>query len=358
MSIAFFDADNYSSNVFIPNIEIMKLSSYYKSKGEIVLSTLTPDPDMYSKLIIYANKPYVYSGKIRDNIEFLGKNFTDTEYNLTEEEYLMIPDEEVYSRYKNKFSKIYDIFQNGCHLRGSLDGKNIYENYQQVLLNSFKYTTYNFFYDNDPMSINGYTTIFEESLRTGCYNYAAKMHTDKDKIRRATFFNPIPVRDFGLMINWIKHNYLSDHTEFISEKMFTIEESMLLLSLISNDYYKNYVKIFVNITPIEKDIDIILSDNIIVYLLNYAISKTSKSYISAIKNSLKIEECPHKKEILLFFNDWTNRINLKENYITSLKKDDSINDNIKKYILDILEILKNKNPKMFNLINKEDYCDR
>lgn len=143
MSIGLYDLDvaNYGQIPF--NLELMKLSTYYKGKNEIVLLSPTFSPDRYEKFIVrkdYIDGNFPKELGIHPKIEYGGLAFTKNIYNamdLTIEE--KIPDLIIYKRWKKYFEKtkwgidVFNRMQRAHHLRLSLDGKTIWNKYERQI---------------------------------------------------------------------------------------------------------------------------------------------------------------------------------------------------------------------------------
>ena len=110
MSVGLYDADQATFTKVVFNLELMKLSAYYKRKGEIVILAPEFAPEKHSKFIY--RKDYddgIYpKNLVRPNVEYGGLAFSnniylplpleiermrpDTEiYRRTEQDYLLIP---------------------------------------------------------------------------------------------------------------------------------------------------------------------------------------------------------------------------------------------------------------------------
>ena len=141
MNIGLYDADLMIYHSLPVNLELMKLSTYYKvNKRDIVSLTQSFSPDRYSKFII--RKDY-YDGYFPkgldkyDNIEYGGYAFSNDNYvPLQEEIEICKPDQYIYEKvfanpeYKNMQDWGKAISDRNSHFRLSLDGKTIWEDYK------------------------------------------------------------------------------------------------------------------------------------------------------------------------------------------------------------------------------------
>lgn len=110
MSIGLFDSDIIKYHQVPFNLELMKISSYYKKKLEIVAMSPTFSPERYSK--IFYRKDY-YDGDfpkelfLYNNVEYGGKAFNINNYvPLPEEIEKMKADKYIYNYFEKIFVKI------------------------------------------------------------------------------------------------------------------------------------------------------------------------------------------------------------------------------------------------------------
>ena len=156
MSVGLYDLDMKTYTQVPANLEIAKLSSYYKGKREIVVCSPSFQPSKFSKFIIrkdYEDGIYPRNLLNYDNIEYGGYAFSNGLYvPLPHDIEVQKPDLSVYERYREKFgtTKEFEIaFQtmiNAQHLRLSLDGKTIWNEYYKQLWDPDDTTVF-FFHD-------------------------------------------------------------------------------------------------------------------------------------------------------------------------------------------------------------------
>lgn len=137
MSIGLYDAD-FATYIHIPfNLELMKLSTYYKKKKEIVVMTENFEPERYSNYIIRKdyNDNNFDKRFFQPNVQYGGHAFSKEKYiSLPEEIESCKPDKQLYFKFKNQFNttsqyaKIFTQMVSGEHIRISLDGKTLWEN--------------------------------------------------------------------------------------------------------------------------------------------------------------------------------------------------------------------------------------
>jgi hypothetical protein len=147
MSVGLHDAD-MSAYLLVPfNLEIMKLSAYYKRKGEIVVLSPSFTPDRNTKFIYrkdYDDGDYPRGLMRYSNVEYGGLAFSHNVYKpLPLEIERMKPDTSIYSRMESKIlgpatserRKIYNNMIEAEHCRLSLDGKTIWPEYTKQFKN-------------------------------------------------------------------------------------------------------------------------------------------------------------------------------------------------------------------------------
>lgn len=143
MSVGILDADLYQHGAVPFNLDVMKLSSYYKKNRELVSLTPYFCPEKYSKYIVRKD---IYDDDFRgfdfskSKIEYGGLGFSSGKYiPLDYEVERSIPDINIYSRMEKYYSentdnkRLFEMMLNAKHIRLSIDGKNIWED-------CFKYT--------------------------------------------------------------------------------------------------------------------------------------------------------------------------------------------------------------------------
>lgn len=172
-TVGLFDVD-MDKYIHVPfNLELMKLSSYYKKKREIVSFAPEIDFDKYSKFILRkdfndGDFPNLTKGT---NVEYGGHAFTGERYKpLPMEIETLKPDIYIYEKFREQFStnkKYTTIFQTmmgADHIRLSLDGKTIWEDFLKPTLNRDTIFTY-FFHDYDLNSIKDADLVVKDLLK-------------------------------------------------------------------------------------------------------------------------------------------------------------------------------------------------
>ena len=194
------DAERYIHTVF--NLEIMKCAAYYKNKREIV--TLAPSfcPDKYSNFIYrkdYNDGDFPANLSNIPNLRFGGLAFSNNNYiSLNEKIEATVPDTSIYEATKRRFSSsglwedMYITMRSAAHLRLSLDGINIWSNFEKQLDNPKKYNTL-FLHDYTLGSIREDYEIVKDLLK--------QFKQNPNEARIAAKF-PIQVTSEQQMLNW------------------------------------------------------------------------------------------------------------------------------------------------------------
>ena len=173
MSYGLFDGDLYLyPQVPFFNLELMKYSTYYKRKREIVVFTPTFDPTHYSNYLV--RQDYIsrrmYSTKY-NNITYGGRAFDGENYkSLPLDIELCRPDTALYNKLENKIvingttKNSFNTMRRAEHVRLSLDGNTINPQWDKQLKNeqnSFGLILH----DYDLGSIDGARELIEDNLR-------------------------------------------------------------------------------------------------------------------------------------------------------------------------------------------------
>ena len=141
MSVGIMDAD-MSTYTLVPfNLEVMKLSAYYKKKGEIVVLSPSFTPERHQKFFYrkdYDDGEYPLALATTENVEYGGLAFSNNVYKpLPLDIERMKPDPTIYNKMEQVIKgttaanrkKIFDNMMEAEHCRLSLDGKTIWEDY-------------------------------------------------------------------------------------------------------------------------------------------------------------------------------------------------------------------------------------
>lgn len=142
MILGLYDSDMIKYKQVPFNLELMKLSTYYKKNLEIVTMSPSFSPEKYTHFIY--RKDY-YDGefpkdlyKIK-NLEYGGRAFNPNNYiPLAEDIEKCKADKFIYEIYKKNFNNklmqsMYKVMYNAEHFRLSLNNKTIWENFEKQL---------------------------------------------------------------------------------------------------------------------------------------------------------------------------------------------------------------------------------
>jgi hypothetical protein len=210
MSVGLMDADMMEYSLVPFNLEIMKLSAYYKKKGEIVIFSPTFSPEK-NTLFIY-RKDYD-DGKYPPGLlkaadtEYGGLAFSNNVYQpLPIEIERLIPDTSIYERAESiimsapgrvrEKKKIFQNMMTAEHCRLSLDGATVWEDYPR----QFKFLAGArdlMLHDYDLGAIKG---SFEEVKKI-----LARARTDGWATKIGMKF-PVQVREGQDLLNWTSLN--------------------------------------------------------------------------------------------------------------------------------------------------------
>ena len=175
MSIGLYDVDFFKYHQVMFNLEIMKLASYFKNKREITVLSPTLSPERYAHF--YLRKDY-YDGTFPprlthyDNLSYGGLAFTGKLYVPLDEDIEMAkPDTHVYDKYQNLFYEgrkthvsIFTSLVNNIHLRLSLDGKTVWNNFEKQIPKNTK-TNIMFFHDVDLGQVENSYEVIKDLLK-------------------------------------------------------------------------------------------------------------------------------------------------------------------------------------------------
>ena len=208
MSVGIMDADMAAYTLVPFNLEVMKLSAYYKRKGEIVILSPSFTPERNTKFIYrkdYNDGDFPLALMRTPNVEYGGLAFSNNIYQpLPRAIEIMRPDTEIYSRMEpiikgttsaNR-NKIYQNMMTAEHCRLSLDGKTIWSEYPRQF--KFLAAARNLMiHDYDLGAIDG---SFEEVKKI-----LAAARTDGWATKVGMKF-PVQIYDGQSLLNWASLN--------------------------------------------------------------------------------------------------------------------------------------------------------
>lgn len=171
MSIGLFDGDMSKYHQVPFNLELMKISSFYKKRGEIVQLSPLFSPERYSKFFYrqdyydgtYPEKMELYKNLIYGGYAFSGKKYISMEEEIEKEK----ADTYIYERMRKIFVKnkalqsSFNVMMNAEHMRLSLDGKTIWDKFLNQI-NIVPSTSTIILHDNNLPKIDGALDIIKE----------------------------------------------------------------------------------------------------------------------------------------------------------------------------------------------------
>lgn len=225
------DAERYVHTVF--NLEIMKLSSYYKRKREIVTMAPSFCPDKYTNFIYrkdYNDGEFPANLTKISNLQYGGLAFSNNRYiALPEEIECRVPDTSIYDFLKTRFcssrekEELFRSMRTAAHLRLSLDGNTLWDKVDKQLGEINKKSIL-FIHDYTLGSINEDFEYVKEVLK--------QMRTAPIQPRIAAKF-PIYITSGEQMLKWAS---LESSTQFFTLYYDGIMEDELLYELIQSGY--------------------------------------------------------------------------------------------------------------------------
>lgn len=209
MSVGIYDAD-LSTFALVPfNLEAMKLSAYYKKKGEIVVLSPYFTPEKNTKFIFrkdYDDGRYP-NRLIAPNVEYGGLAFSNNVYQpLPPEIECMKPDTSIYAKAEaimmaapgreREKKKIFQNMMEAEHCRLSLDGKTIWPDYNKQF--KFLPAARNLMiHDYDLGAVEGSFEVVQDIL--------ARARTDGWATKVGMKF-PVRIKDGQSLLNWSSLN--------------------------------------------------------------------------------------------------------------------------------------------------------
>jgi len=136
MSVGLYDRDMCGYNQIPFNIDIMKISAYYKRHREIVVFNTTLEPQRYSKFFYrqdYNTMSIPSEILMMPNVKYGGRVFNPNKYvPLPEDVENVSPDVDIYDVWRPRFingkesERLFKLLKHTDHIRLSLDGENIW----------------------------------------------------------------------------------------------------------------------------------------------------------------------------------------------------------------------------------------
>ena len=146
ISIGLYDIDMQKYHQVPLNLELAKISAYYKKKREIVVLSPYFMPERFSQFIVrkdYDDGDFDFAKE--KNIEIGGLALSNNKYKaLPLDIEKQVPDIHIYENYRDifcinkKYSERFNVMMNAIHLRLSLDGKTIWDDFYKQIDDSLK----------------------------------------------------------------------------------------------------------------------------------------------------------------------------------------------------------------------------
>jgi hypothetical protein len=247
------DAD-MSAYLLVPfNLEVMKLSTYYKKKGEIVVLSPSFTPHRNTKFIYrkdYDDGDFPRGLLTYNNVEYGGLAFSQNKYQpLPIEIERMRPDTSIYSKMESKIlgpttserRKIYQNMMTAEHCRLSLDGKTIWPDFTRQFRN-LKEARNLMIHDYD---LGAVADSFDTVKRL-----LARARTDGWATRVGMKF-PIQVSDGQSLLNWAT---LRANSTFYSVRYNGVIDNDCFTEWVQRDYEKSvYTQMEYHVTDARYD---------------------------------------------------------------------------------------------------------
>ena len=234
MSIGLYDEDFFKYHQTVPNLELMKLATYYKKRREIVVLAPSIAPDRYSKFFL--RKDYydgTFSSELRENekIQYGGLAFSYNRYQaLAPEIEECNADFTIYLPYRKLFEEnlknnrmAFITLKNAAHLRLSLDGKTVSPFFlrQAARLGSRNVL---FLHDYDVSNVEGATAAIAQGL--------SNLKFENKKTNLATKF-PIRCKNLAQFEDWMALP-LSTYGKFRVTSLLSDEEFIVFTKNVKN----------------------------------------------------------------------------------------------------------------------------
>ena len=222
MSYGIYDCDLlHGSPMF--NLELMKLSSYYKSKGEIVAYSSRFTPERYNHFIIGKDRideRFNFPIHLYNNLEMIGRFFSPKKYYPMKEAIeKQIPDTYLYKGTLKRIDlkpeevNFYTSQLKAEHIRLSLDGENIWKDYEKQL--HYRYTDNSIsIYDYNIAKVEGAQEILKELVDL----------PHRQTLRPLLLKFPIQVKKATDLETWMRFRYYGNYVAFMINGKITQED--------------------------------------------------------------------------------------------------------------------------------------
>ena len=280
MSVGIMDADMANYTLVPFNLEVMKLSAYYKRKREIVTLASEFTPHRNTKFIFrkdYDDGDFPPDLLRHPNVEYGGLAFSNNQYNaLPLEIERMRPDPTIYSCMENIIRSTtaparHKIFQNMMtaeHCRISLDGRTVWEDYPRQFKNLAASRNL-MLHDYDLGLIeNSYPTVIKILAAARNDGWATKVGMKF----------PVQVYDGQSLLNWSSLNANSTFYSMCYNGIMENEVFNDWVGKIRN--HAVYTQMEYNITPVRYDPNEVIINGLPQILRQIIISRSYRIFFS------------------------------------------------------------------------------
>ncbi len=243
MSVGLFDADFFRYHQTIFNLELMKMSTYFKKKREITIMAPSFCPERYTHFFYQKDfNDGIFPKELNQykNVTYGGFAFSNNNYvPLKEEIEMCIPDTSIYERYKDDF--VEDTFTNeinfktltrGIHFRLSLNGKDIWKDFERQIPSSIKgrvFFVHDYNLNNIPFSAEYIQLIIQ------------KYHISEKTTSSLCNKFPIICSNFIDFYKWLFFTFSSVNFTLQYNGMFTDEELVAIEKMINFSQSKKII---------------------------------------------------------------------------------------------------------------------
>lgn len=354
MSIALYDDDFMRHVPSCFNLDLMKLSTYYKRKKEIVILAPTLEPERYEKVFFAKdfNDKYFDKKILYDNVEYMGHAFSGDRYHsLPEEIQLCEPDTEMYLKFERKYQssqKLHDTFKkmrNTEHFRLSLDGKTIWQDFDKVI-DLKKKTQSVFLHDYDINKIKDSDLALKEIIN---------QMTDTPTGQRFGVKFPIQVSDEQEILKWAQFKPLSISASFQFNGFMSDE--LFYDFITKNTSYFQGERFYYDITYGAKDEQEVIEKRLLPVFCQILFSKSlRKKMLLKYKNNFFKDR--RWEEIIDLFNGYLNGKSEKSKYRNTYTFFRYIQGKIRSVSRGIIDLKKKKidyYSDLFLLVREKNY---
>lgn len=179
MIVGLYDADMTKYKIVPVNLDLMKLSAYYKKNRQIVSLSTIFNPEKFSKFIIRKdyNDGDFPSEYYADNIEVGGLAYTNNVFKPMKLDIeRCMPDNEIYWKFVDLFDindsyrTLFKTMVNAHHLRLSLDGHEIWDEYESAFDIDSRRSKCYFFHDFDLNQVNHSKEFIDDIIKRYKYD--------------------------------------------------------------------------------------------------------------------------------------------------------------------------------------------